>query len=243
MAGLALELGGVGWDGQRATVAGMPADGFGVGGDRTATLVLLLGEMFSWAWTIGCVAFLLPAALLPLASSFGVSHTLWLRLTPCSPRELSAARAGRLLATVVAAGVVGGGWAWAAAAWHGLPWRGMLVPPLGALAHLLLAGAVVLLVGPRARSAVGRALTAFVGLLTPVVLFLVVALTGGRGAEPAAWRLWWPYAAPFTPALGDQLRHFGSAALLGLSLIGLSLVIPCGRVVWASPLTKKEMSE
>ncbi|WP_193788992.1 hypothetical protein, partial [Zavarzinella formosa] len=68
-----------------------------------------LRELFSWWWMIAGLAYVLPVMLMPSSASFARDQVLWLRMTPCSARDLALARLWRVgvaLAVVGAPGIV-----------------------------------------------------------------------------------------------------------------------------------------
>ncbi len=215
---------------------GVVVEGYGAlaGGPLPA----FLRECLSWWWLIAAVGYVLPVLLLPLAASFAPSQVLWLRLTPCSPRDVALARTARLGIAVASLGALGLPAAVACARWHGVPVAAVLDVAAGLLAHALLAGGVVLIAGPALYAPAGRALAAFVGFLMPLFLFLAYAALGAR--LPAGLRSWWPYAVPFVPAWGEPAGHVLVAAGLGAALVVLAVLRQPGRC--ESPFVPPEES-
>jgi hypothetical protein len=192
----------------------------------------LLGELFSWGWAVVGLFYVLPGVLVPLARSYSVSQVLWLRLTPCTARDLALARLVRVLA---ASGVLAGlalAWAAICCAYHGLALSPFLVPVLGVLAHLWLASGGVLLAAPRLRTETGRSVCAFVALLIPLLSCAI--MRAGEHHLTRDWLAWWPYAGPFTTTLQAAGQHFAVCAALGGVLLLLSLLTP-HRIATATP--------
>jgi hypothetical protein len=205
---------------------GVALEGYGVEGVG-GPLRAFLRECLSWWWLVAAVGYVLPVLLLPLAGSFAPSQVLWLRLTPCSPRDVALARAARLGLGLFALAALGLPAAAAMTLWHGVPLAAVLDVAAGLPAHALLAGGVVLAAGPALKTPAGRALAAFVGFLAPLFAFLVYAALGPR--LPAGLRPWWPYAVPFVPAWGEPARHVLAAAGLGAGLVVLAVLRQPGR--------------
>jgi len=240
--GLVLLTIGVSWDQTTSTVmlCGSPLPGFGSGREREPTVELLLSEFFSWGWLLIVGVYVLPSVLLPLADSFSVSATLWVRLTPAAPREVAVARLARVLGPVFLLAVLGTTWALLCAAYHDLPPWGLLAQASGLPVHLLCSAGAVAFLGGGQRTDLGRSLLGFLALLLPVALFLLYVTVAFR--LETAWKPWWPYACPFVGSVGEQGRHFACAAALGCLLLVLSIVFRTGRVVYPSCIPCEEPS-
>jgi hypothetical protein len=234
---LALWLVGVGiltslvwWNEQARSVVflGVLQEDYLPGQPREVVLLSLLQEFFSWAWALACFVYLLPAVLLPLARSYSISQVLWLRLTPCTARDLAAARLGHVVLATLFLGALTLSWAVVCAWYHAVAVTPFLVLALGVVAHLWLAGGLVVLTAPLARSETGRALYACAALLLP--LLSCAMMEAGRHSFGAFWRRWWPYAGPFVASLEPPLRHFTCCAGLGLLLLLISVLVSRGRL-------------
>jgi len=90
---------GLHWDGTQVCSSGLCRTAFGESPDREAALTRLLTEFYAWAWLIVGLSYCChrPAAV---ANGFSLTHTLWLRLLPCHPREVAIARAARVMTAV-----------------------------------------------------------------------------------------------------------------------------------------------
>lgn len=221
---------GVGWDGAYVRVFGVTEDGFGAVPDRETGVRLVVTNYYSWAWVVACLVYALPGGLLPMAAAYSPTHTLWLRGLPCRPREVAVARAARLVAVVGLTAVPSLVWVAVMAAYHGLDPGALLVVVLGWVAHLVLAGGLVLAVGPWPAAGVERAACAFAALLLPPVLFLsYLGLAHRLGDGP--WEAWYPYAAPLTHNFAGAWKHYASAAAVGCGLVLWSCLGARGRLV------------
>jgi hypothetical protein len=218
---LALALGGlvlpVRWETRRLVLWGTALDEFRVASGPTEALSLFVREVLSWWWLAAGVLYLLPVLLLPLAGSFARNQVLWLRLTPCSARELALGRAVRVVVASALLGGLGLAAVGVCALWHGLPARSLLPVGLGPGLHALAAGGLLLVCGPRLLTPVGRALAAFLVFLAPLISFLLFVTL--RPHLPTAVAGWWPYVVPFAPDLGRPLPHLLGTAGLGLAAL------------------------
>jgi hypothetical protein len=204
----------------------------GFGGERVGATTSYLRELFSWWWVAVAAAYLLPVVLLPTAASFSRDQILWLRLTPCSAREVAVGRAGRVLASTAALASLALPAGAFLAAYHDLP-PGLLLATAAALpAHALLAGGLVLIAGPRIPLAATRALFAFVAFLAPVISFL--AFVALRPHLDPSFGRWWPYVVPFAPPLDEASQHVLVSVGLGVLFLIMSVLLqPAARAARA----------
>jgi uncharacterized membrane protein YhaH (DUF805 family) len=193
---------------------------------RESALSDYLRELFSWWWIHVGLAYLLPVVLLATVASFSRDQVLWLRMTPCSARELALARLGRVVFSLLLIGSIGLAAAFGVAQWHDTTARGPAWTVGGMLAHGLWSAGALLLVGPYLQTPIDRALGAFFCFLAPVVAFLVfVAL---EPKLPGSVREWWPYTVPFARLSSDPGPHILSAAALGVAGMFLSVLLQPG---------------
>lgn len=203
------------------------------GAPREEAILHLLREMFSWAWALAGLTYLLVALLMPLARSYSVSQVLWLRLTPCTARDLAAARVSRVLLASLFLASLSLSWAGICAVYHGVTMEPFLVLTLGLAAHAILASGLVVATAPAARTETGRFTCAFIALLLP--LLSCAMMEAGRHWLEPSWRNWWPYSGPFVAGLEPPLRHFASCAGLGLLLLLVSVGVARGRLETGTP--------
>lgn len=220
---------GVGWDGRRISFLTVPLDGYGVGGGREETISFLLVENYSWAWLIVGMAYVLPTLLLPLASSYSLSETMWLRLLPCEPREVALARVCRVAAVSGVSTLLSLVWVAVCVVYHKLPAGPLLTAVLGFQAHLLWSSGLVAVSGNWLRTGTDRAVVAIGAMLLPLIAFMIFLAAGRR--LPATYKAWIPYAAPFTHTFGRATTNFAMGAAIGLALILWSVVGARGRLV------------
>lgn len=230
LAGLVIFSTGVGWDGKYPTLYGQPELNLPGTGSACVGIPLQLASYESFAWVVGLFGFAVPAVLLPLVNSFSLTQTVWLRGLPCTPREVAAARAIRLLAAVAMTSLPALAWAGVMGMRHEVPIKLLLTVTLGWSGHILLAGGLVLAIGRALTENTQRVVIAFLAVMLPIVLgvmcFLWAHLLEGKpGAS------WLPYACPLTQGLPWAARHYASAALLGLALTAWSILAADGRVI------------
>ncbi len=194
----------------------------GDGSAREKAMGDYLRELFSWWWVFVSLAYLLPVVLMVSAASFSRDQVLWLRMTPCSARELAVARLCRVLVALAVLSVLGLSLALAATYWHDTDPAVALWTVAGMLAHGLFAAGVVLLVGPLLRTPVDRALGSFFAFLAPIVAFMVfVAL---EPKLPSAVKEWWPYTIPFAKLQTGTTPHVLGTAGIGAHVLSSAAV-------------------
>jgi len=220
---------GLRWDGTHVRVFGVVQDGFGESPDRETALTRLLTEFYAWAWLIVGLSYVLPAVLLPLANGFSLTHTLWLRLLPCHPREVAIARAARVMTAVGMTTGLSLMWVSACVVYHSVSIAPLLTSIFGWVAHVVMAGGIVLIAGPWLDTATSRAAAAFAAFLAPLVCFLGYLAFAHRLGE--GWQDWVPYTAPFTHNFAGVLKHYVSTAAVGGALLIWSCVGVRGRIV------------
>ena len=229
---------GVGWN----EVAGVPvfcelplAD-YASGRGRDAVITIILSELFSWGWLLAFGIVALPGLLLPLAASHSTSQSLWLRLSGASPRQVAASRAALVFIATAVVTAFSGSWAAAASWYHSVPLDGLLRPVFGLAEHLLLAAGFVSVFAPVAPSNRARQVIGFVGVLLPVVLFLVYVAALSR--LETSTRFWWPYAAPFVydSIAADSAKHAFACLIAGGMLTLTPVFIQFGGIVEATSI-------
>ncbi len=230
MIGLIVFSTSVGWDGKYPTLFGEPEVNVGASDDWRIGIPLQLASYQSFAWVIALFVYAVPAVLVPIVNSFSLTQTVWLRGLWCSPRDVAAARAVRLLMAVGLTAALGLVWVAAMVAWHQIPARLLLTVVLGWTAHLLLSGGVVLSIGRLLGNGTQRVTVAVLALLLPVILWLPTLLWANHLSE---WVMesWLPYACPLTENLSHSTRHYGAAAGVGLFLTVWSVLQAGGRIV------------
>lgn len=197
---------------------------------REQTMGDYVRELLSWWWVTVGLVYLLPVVLMPSTASFARDQVLWLRLTPCSARELALARLWRVVTALCFLGGMSLIVAFAVSYWHEISCTPAVWTVVGVLAHGLWAGGVVLVIGPLLRTPVDRALGSFFALLTPIIAFLLyVAL---EPKLPKTLQEWWPYTIPFAKLPTSPKAHILTSAAIGLVGLILSLVIQPGH--WRS---------
>jgi hypothetical protein len=228
--GLLVFLTAVGWDGEFPTLFGERELNVGASSDRRIGIPLQLASYLSLAWAASLILYAVPVVLLPLASSYSLSHTSWLRGLPCSPREVAASRAARLFSAVALTSLLALLWVAAMVAWHQVPPRLLLTVVLGWSGHLLLSGGFLLAIGPYLAGGTQRAAVVVLAVLLPVVLWLPTFLAANRlSGQP--WESWLPYACPLTENFSHAARHYVAAGAAGLVLTMWSILCSGGRII------------
>ncbi len=222
------------WNTDVLVFLGVSLDQFGRGEARESVLLRFLGEFGSWAWifVLGG-AYMLPVVLLPLAMSYSVSSVLWLRLSPCSSRDLALARVARLLLGLVVVVGLSIPPAWICAWYHGVPALPLMRQVGGMASHLVWSGGLVLALSGWIRGEVARLLTAFFAFLVPMLSYgLYLALHVNLSDDNATW---WPYTFPFLHDAGNQGKHYLASLAVGGGLVILSILTDSGRLLERTP--------
>ena len=203
------------------TFFGIPFELYGQ--SREYSLVTLVNEWFSWAWIIIAI-FSLSKLLKKLSESFSVKEMLWLRLLPCSPYEVSLAKALWIIAYAVFLGMFGTIWAIICASYHHVSINELLINVEGLVSHVLLSGGIVLalnLVIPIGESEQNS--ISAIALIFPLIL-MPIYLGINRLADENILK-YFPYSFPFNTALENTVFHFGIAILIGVILLGLHTLL------------------
>lgn len=230
LAGLLVFSTGVGWDGEYPTLFGQRELNLPGTGSASVGIPIQLASYGSIAWVIGLFSFAVPAVLMPLVNSFSLTQTVWMRGLSCTPREVAAARATRLMAAVTMTSLPALIWASAMGVRHEVPIRLLLTVTLGWTGHILLAGGLVLHMGRTLTESTQRVVIAFLALMLPVVLG-VMCFLWGHLLEGKTGASWLPYACPMTHSMPAAAQHYASAALLGIALTAWSIIVADGRVI------------
>ena len=191
-------------------------------GAKETAFIALLHELFSWAWIY--IAFdVLWRLLLPLGDSFSVSQLLWLRLTPCSPWEIAAARAIWVMAYGVWVGVLGIIWVLVSSLYHQISPTNLLLDVLGLVSHIIFAGGIVVVLDFGLEGDYfTKKVIAVVALFVPCLLDLVrLAIDNFVDTQYVRF---FPYTHPFARLTLDNLFHFGIVGIVGLVFLGLHIV-------------------
>ncbi|NBO91769.1 MAG: hypothetical protein EBV06_05590 [Planctomycetia bacterium] len=220
----------VGWNGQTVTLFGIPEEGYGELPSREAGMPVVLATYFGAAWAIGLLIYVLPTVLLPLASSYSLTHLLWLRSLHFTPREVAAARVVRVLIALVITTGLAVVWVAVMAVYHEIGVRVLLYAVTGWSAHLLLASGLLLAIGPHLQGTLERATAAMAGILLPIAMFAAAYIGSHRTAE-TVWGPWVPYTCPLTHLFPDAERHYAAAAVGGVLLLFWSIIAARGRIV------------
>jgi preprotein translocase subunit Sss1 len=189
-----------------------------------------LRELLSWWWVTVGLVYLLPVVLMSSTASFARDQVLWLRMTPCSARELALARLWRVMTALFLLGGIGFVVALITSYWHEISCSTAVWTVAGVLAHGLWAGGVVLVIGPLLRTPVDRALGSFCAFLTPVIAFLLYIAFEPK--LPKSLQEWWPFTIPFAKLPTNSKAHILTSAAIGVVGLILSLVIQPGH--WRS---------
>ena len=221
---------GVGWDGGYPTLFGQRELNLGGTGTAQIGIPLQLAFYESFAWIAALFVFALPAVLLPLANSFSLTHTVWLRGLPCTPREVAAARALRLFGAVMATTLPALAWSCMMGLRHDIPIGLLLTVVLGWVGHTMLSGGIVLVMGPTLTENTQRVVIAMLALMLPVMLAVMCFLWSPL-LEKSSVASWFPYACPLTQSLPWSLRHYISAIVFGFLLTVVSVFAAEGRFI------------
>lgn len=208
------------WDGEQLTLFNIPFEGYQ--GARETVYINFLHELFSWAWIYIAVDVLL-RLLLPLADSFSVSQLLWLRLTPCFPWEIAAARAIWVIAYGVWLGFFGVIWVLVTSLYHHILSANLLLDVLGLVSYILLAGGMIAVLDfDLAFDHVSKRVIVFVALFSPFLLDLVKL--GIDNSIDAHYAKFFPFTHPFARVTSENLYHFAVAGILGLFFLAFHIL-------------------
>lgn len=217
------------WNGESLVFCGVQHDSPLYSGNRVSALYVLIGEMFSWAWLLSSLLYVLPSVLLPLATSHSTSHILWVRLTPATSGELAVARLDRVVRAVILLWSISTMWVVTCCIYHSLPFGPGLILTLGFAAHVVLSAGIVLVGCLGASSDKPRDVTELVALLVPPLS--CVAFLAFPQAFMDEWTKWWPYACPFAYPLNHNANHFLASFILGVLLIIVYIFFRRGQMV------------
>jgi len=209
-----------GWYQEQLTFFNIPLEGYQ--GARETVYINLLHELFSWAWI--CIAFyVFSGLLLPLGDSFSVSQLLWLRLTPCFPWEIAAARAIWVIAYGVWLGFFGLIWVLVTSLYHHILSANLLLDVLGLVSYIIFAGGMIAVLDfDLAFDHVSKRVIVFVALFFPSLLDLVKL--GIDNSIDAHYARFFPFTHPFARVTSENLYHFGVAGILGLFFLAFHIL-------------------
>ncbi|MBD1886509.1 hypothetical protein [Microcoleus vaginatus] len=208
------------WDGEQLTFFNIPLEGYQ--GARETVYINFLHELFSWAWIYIAVDVLI-RLLLPLGDSFSVSQLLWLRLTPCFPWEIAAARAIWVIAYGVWLGFFGVIWVLVTSLYHHILSANLLLDVLGLVSYILLAGGMIAVLDfDLAFDHVSKRVIVFVALFFPSLLDLVKL--GIDNSIDAHYARFFPFTHPFARVTSENLYHFAVAGILGLFFLAFHIL-------------------
>ena len=210
------------WDGEQLTLFNIPFEGYQ--GTRETVYINLLHELFSWAWIYIAFYYVLRRLLIPLGDSFSVSQLLWLRLTPCFPWEIAAARAIWVIAYGVWLGFLGLIWVLVTSLYHHIYPANVLLDVLGLVSYIIFAGGMiaVLVDFDLEFDYVSKRVIVFFSLFLPSLLDLLKIGIGGL--FHSQYIRFFPYTHPFAMLTSENLYHFGVAGILGLFFLGFHIL-------------------
>ena len=208
------------WDGEQITFFNIPLEGYQ--GTRETVYINLLHELFSWAW-IYIAFYVFFRLLLPLGDSFSVSQLLWLRLTPCFPWEIAAARAIWVIAYGVWLGFLGLIWVLVTSLYHHIYSANLLLDVLGLVSYIIFAGGMIAVLDfDLVFDYVSKRVIAVVALFLPCLLDLLKIGIGGL--LDSQYIRFFPYTHPFAMLTSENLYHFGVAGILGLFFLAFHIL-------------------
>ena len=208
------------WDGEQLTFFNIPLEGYQ--GTRETVYINLLHELFSWAW-IYIAFYVFFRLLLPLGESFSVSQLLWLRLTPCFPWEIAAARAIWVIAYGVWLGFLGLIWVLVTSLYHHIYSANLLLDVLGLVSYIIFAGGMIAVLDfDLVFDYVSKRVIAVVALFLPCLLDLLKIGIGGL--LDSQYIRFFPYTHPFAMLTSENLYHFGVAGILGLFFLAFHIL-------------------
>jgi hypothetical protein len=220
----------VGWDGEYATFLGSRELNIGSSTNRETSVSQQLASYLSHAWLFSLVAYALPVVLVPLTCSFDLTQVCWLRGLHCTPREVAASRAARLIFAVSWTSLLAMLWIAIMVVRHDVQPAKLLIVTLGWASHLLLSGGCVLALGPTLNGVAQRFTFTFLALLLPIVCWLTTFLFANN-LTGFSWASWLPYACPYTENFEHVIRHNSAAAASGLALMAFSIGRARGQVI------------
>jgi hypothetical protein len=208
------------WDGEQLTFFNIPLEGYH--GTRETVYINFLHEFFSWAW-IYIAFYVLRRLLIPLGDSFSVSQLLWLRLTPCFPWEIAAARAIWVIAYGVWLGFLGLIWVLVTSLYHHIYSANLLLDVLGLVSYIIFAGGMIAVLDfDLVFDSVSKRVIAVVALFLPCLLYLLKIGIGGL--LDSQYIRFFPYTHPFAMLTSENLYHFGVAGILGLFFLAFHIL-------------------
>ncbi|MTJ08614.1 hypothetical protein [Anabaena sp. UHCC 0204] len=185
----------------------------------------LLQDFYLIGW-LGISLLFLFGLLLPLGNSFLVNQTLWLRLTPCLPYEIAAARAIWVIIYALFMGLLSLIWAVLCTWINDFPLNSLLVDIEGLMSHILISGGMVVFIDFNIKNYLSRMFISIIAVVIPIILiiaYIPISLINSVGMITK----FFPYTMPLAlvKLLPDNQTHFLVTAGLGLLLLFLSVVI------------------
>lgn len=193
-------------------------EGYAPGQSRSDTLRLFYYEMSSWAWACIMLIILTKKVFHPLAHSFSISQTLWLRLLPTNASVLAWGRFLFVLLTALGLGALTLLWACSYAYWHKLAVGDLLLPALGLTGYVLFSGSLILHLSANHRAhPAQRMAILFFCFFAPIIIF------GASRGLAGLLQGYCPYSLPFiAEQMGNRAwRPFLTTATLGAALLVL----------------------
>jgi hypothetical protein len=195
----------------------------GEAGLREHAIQELIRETLSWWWLVVVFLYVLPTLLLPLARSFSIEQMLWLRLAPCTARDIAAARACRVIVAALSLTALSALFASASSIYHATAASDALLAASEVGTHVVLACGILLILAPSLSSPTARLVCAFVALSSPMLLYFTYAAL--ESFLPAVCSRYWPYVVPFEPFNLRGQGHTIATAAVGTCLLVTSVFI------------------
>lgn len=208
------------WNGDNLTLFSVPLEGYM--GSREQVFTELIHQLFSWGWIlIGFYVF--SSLLLPLTGSFLVSQLLWLRLNPCLPSEIAAARAIWVIIYALCLSASGAIYVLLTSYFHHVSPTLLLLDALGLFSYILLSGGFIVITDFAHRVDNSyRILISGIASLLPILLAIISSSLSKTLGEYAKY---FPYASPFDNLSRENLYHSGTAAILGLLFLIFHIIL------------------
>ncbi|MGL4497582.1 MAG: hypothetical protein ACRCU2_00845 [Planktothrix sp.] len=208
------------WNGDNLTLFSVPLEGYT--GSREQVFTELIHQLFSWCWIlIGFYVF--SSLLLPLTGSFLVSQLLWLRLNPCLPSEIAAARAIWVISYALCLSALGAISVLINSYFHHVSPTLLLLDALGLCSYILLSGGFILVTDFAHRfDNSSRILISGIASLLPILLAIISSSLSKTFGDYAKY---FPYASPFDNLSMENLYHSGTAAIFGLFFLSFHIIL------------------
>ncbi|KPQ39461.1 MAG: hypothetical protein HLUCCO16_07665 [Phormidium sp. OSCR] len=206
------------WNGENLTFLSTPIDAYL--GSRDKVFMDLIHELLSWGWMLLSLYWVF-VLFIPLSHSFLVSELLWIRLTPCLPIEVAAARVLAVIIYGAAFSLISVIWTIMVCVIKQVSWSSiLLLDSFGIFSCIVLSGGLVVgASGLGINSSSRRSLATMISVIAALVPSLLRLINSSLSDILGDYSKFFPHATPFSVFYTDTAFHLASALLVGCSLL------------------------